>query len=226
MFIHIPKCGGTSFHRALGRLFDGQYLHLSPLKAKWPESIDFDGLRGGGGHQPFGHSPLEVTDRPIRYISVMRDPLDRFISFYRHVQTDGGHYLRQGYEGFSDVRPLPFAHRLLEVDILESRNTQCAFLSEGGATTCKAALSNIDTHEIEVIPSRFLDLFIYDLYEDAGKKYARSWSNISAHNLEMSVIEQKELTRLIYRMNREDLNLYKTIESRYVDRLISNTSEN
>ncbi|HEY5412933.1 MAG TPA: sulfotransferase family 2 domain-containing protein [Caulobacteraceae bacterium] len=82
-FVHIPKCAGSSFRQVLKRWFGAEALFLDTHdEAELKAAADRLGRppRAIAGHIPFGlHGELPV--RPC-YVSLVRHPLDRFVSFY------------------------------------------------------------------------------------------------------------------------------------------------
>jgi hypothetical protein len=97
IFVHIPKTAGTT----LARIIDRQYPPQARLLLeRHHESVrEFQALseerrseiRLLRGHIPYGlhvHCP-----RPTTYIVLLREPLDRLISYYYYVQREAQHYL-------------------------------------------------------------------------------------------------------------------------------------
>lgn len=93
MFVHIPKTAGTTFNSVLSY----QYGHRRSVWVPWDnvrveDTIDrlADGDRDRltlvRGHFPFGWH--EYLERPVRYITMLRHPVDRVVSLY--------YYFRQG----------------------------------------------------------------------------------------------------------------------------------
>ena len=107
-FVHIPKCAGSSFRQVLKRWFGENALfidtHDGAVLAKAVGQRP-SAPRGIAGHMPFGlHEGLPL--RPC-YVSLVRHPLDRFVSFYRHARRTSDHPLhpaaaRLGLEDFYD----------------------------------------------------------------------------------------------------------------------------
>lgn len=93
IFLHLPKCGGTT----LNRLIEWEYNPLEVFSvdpsffrwsywrlAKTPVGR-FKRIRVFKGHMPFGlHNRLA---RPATYITVLREPIDRAISSYYYAQS-------------------------------------------------------------------------------------------------------------------------------------------
>ena len=86
-FVHIPKCAGSSFRQVLKRWFGRASVFLDTHD---PGELERAVKRLGrppraiAGHIPFGlHAG--VLKRPC-YVSLVRHPLDRFVSGYGHAR--------------------------------------------------------------------------------------------------------------------------------------------
>ncbi|HTY55471.1 MAG TPA: sulfotransferase family 2 domain-containing protein [Candidatus Binataceae bacterium] len=93
IFLHLPKCGGTT----LNRLIEWEYnplevFSVDPSFFRWSywrlakTPIErLKRIRVFKGHMPFGlHQRLS---RPATYITVLREPIDRAISSYYYAQS-------------------------------------------------------------------------------------------------------------------------------------------
>jgi hypothetical protein len=93
IFLHLPKCGGTT----LNRLIEWEYnplevFSVDPSFFRWSywrlakTPIErLKRIRVFKGHMPFGlHQRLP---RPATYITVLREPIDRAISSYYYAQS-------------------------------------------------------------------------------------------------------------------------------------------
>lgn len=103
-FLHIPKTAGTAFFEPLALHFGSRHTYAPTLPRHhadgriitlWDETPELDAVRTRiatrsraihciGGHLPFGAHRL--VDRPVRYVTLLRDPEERIISAFRHLQ--------------------------------------------------------------------------------------------------------------------------------------------
>lgn len=95
-FIHIERASGTTLHHIIRNNFLS-FLTLTPsLWTNDPATIltarEFRALlqwlpftKGFGGHNTRAYMRYEsVTDRPIRYFTFLRDPIDRYLSHFSY----------------------------------------------------------------------------------------------------------------------------------------------
>jgi len=98
--IHVPKTGGTSFTKVLQRNFGEQYepfegLWTSVLPKLTPEQVAlfvrrFPGITAVSSHQLSVALPFETASRRIVAIAFVRDPVERFFSYYFHMRHKYG----------------------------------------------------------------------------------------------------------------------------------------
>ena len=100
IFMHIPKCGGTTLTSILteavpegrrfsvdGRNVAGSRRALAALPDGERRRIDL--LLG---HLSHGWHEL-LAPRPARYFTIVREPVARVVSHYNYVRSHDGHYL-------------------------------------------------------------------------------------------------------------------------------------
>ncbi len=94
LFVHLQKTAGTALLRRLRRHFGPQAVYPRPDEQGTPEVVlDVDHLQrrlgeiGDEIHVVTGHFPLCVADTipgPVSTLTVLRDPVERTLSFLRH----------------------------------------------------------------------------------------------------------------------------------------------
>ncbi|ODS01851.1 hypothetical protein AUC71_02850 [Methyloceanibacter marginalis] len=107
-FVHIPKCGGTSFNDVLWSVYGRNFLSYT-YQAASPDCDPGDITRDQaknvlaisghlpyGFHRQFGSQDENVfADREVHYVSIVRDPVNRLLSLARHVRSFPSHRLHE-----------------------------------------------------------------------------------------------------------------------------------
>lgn len=95
VFLHVPKTGGTSLRNSISRLFDPTELFFIYNRRKEFHSIHkLKGLTSEQkakylvymGHMSFNPEILAETNP--HYVTMVRHPVERVISYYHHVMTN------------------------------------------------------------------------------------------------------------------------------------------
>lgn len=98
LFLHIPKAAGTSLAQVVTRQFQSQSIFkithprrnsVRRLKNMMPD--ERAGIRLLMGHMPFGYH--ELLRGPQCYVTMLRDPVERVISYFYYVLQTPDHYL-------------------------------------------------------------------------------------------------------------------------------------
>ncbi|MFW6116369.1 MAG: sulfotransferase family 2 domain-containing protein [bacterium] len=98
IFLHIPKTAGTTLHRIIERQYRSEELYSPGLReghavgelAKLSQERRAQ-IRMFRGHLAFGvdkYLPVSST-----YMTVLREPIDRVISYYYYIRRTPHHYL-------------------------------------------------------------------------------------------------------------------------------------
>jgi hypothetical protein len=237
IFQHIAKTGGTSLGKAIGSHFPVEHqLGVNPgaaVSALGTWSIDsvreaWEALAIGhrasiryvGGHLRFGvHS---VFDRPARYVTVLRDPVERVISgfFYsigRHVRQTGEHvtlgeyvFRRRHYDlGLNNyqTRVITGLPDLDPVGDYTTGNTRPVSDED-----LRVAIKNIDEHFDLVGTTENLDMFLSQFAAQTGAASAMALSreNVTAGRPVIDDIPANIVAE-IKRQNLYDIALYEHI---------------
>jgi hypothetical protein len=104
-FLHVPKAGGTTFHEIIARQFPaGAIYNLDPNSPdeavaafKQLPLEQRRAFRLVKGHMPFGLH--EYAGQPGTYFTMLRHPVERFVSLYYYVLASPTHYLHDRVAG-------------------------------------------------------------------------------------------------------------------------------
>ena len=89
IFLHIPKTGGTSFRDVVEQV----YPHNRCISAYSLEPVALEGVKAriGEADAVYGHlfyGVHKILGVGPRYVTIVRNPIERVISFYRHQARD------------------------------------------------------------------------------------------------------------------------------------------
>lgn len=100
LFIHVPKAAGTTFAQILNSYFSEQDIcpayYVSELMQLPAEEVRR--YRLVCGH--FEYSIRELLDAPI-CLTMLREPVDRVVSYYRYIRSAPAHALHQKFSQMS-----------------------------------------------------------------------------------------------------------------------------
>ena len=212
VFTHIPKTAGTSLHNAFGEALGDHYSVLTALTAK---EIDFETIHGIGGHQPFGSTPISTTTRHLVHITIFRDPIDRFLSFYRHVISKPNHQLTRRHPELKEMQPLEFAHFLKKNHYSDIDNLQCYMIAGNNASpTAENAIATLKSHFSVYGTIENLDLFLIKIQTLLGVvEFDMPTDNVSTGSkVTMSHEYKRELKMYLHKVCSEDFELYEFVK--------------
>jgi hypothetical protein len=217
IFIHIPKCGGTTLSRIVESEYDPlRIFSIHPVfflwsyrrLMRWPAER-LRRMQAFQGHMPFGiHRRLP---QPASYFTFLRDPVERVVSAY---------YFARNYR--LHPKHAQMCRLTLEqyVQTSPNHNVQCKLLSSrrfvgnyhGGdcdGDTLKSAQDNIASHfSLVGLTGRF-DESLALLKIIFGWNVARyERSNVTKRRLQKSDLPPSTL-ELIAERNKYDLALYE-----------------
>ncbi|NEO03330.1 MAG: sulfotransferase family protein, partial [Moorea sp. SIO3I7] len=88
IFLHIPKTAGTTLHYIINRQYKSEYIFEVNCRESRNELIRMSEVQKSKikvirGHMEFGWH--EFIAQPCTYITMLRDPVERVISFYFYI---------------------------------------------------------------------------------------------------------------------------------------------
>jgi hypothetical protein len=98
IFLHIPKAAGSTLHGVLERHYEsGEYLTITfpeQLKSFMESNTELRSkVRLLKGHMPYGMHEYLVGE--TKYITLLRNPVDRIVSHFYYVKRMPEHYLHK-----------------------------------------------------------------------------------------------------------------------------------
>lgn len=222
IFVHIPKTAGTSFARILRenyflwdkrRVYWQDYQVTKPITEMTPEERRrLDVIHG---HFPFGMH--ELLDSPFSYVTFLRDPVKRMLSFYNYILVTPEHYLhKQVAEQGMSIMEFFQSGMTKELDNLQVRMLQgdehAIPYGEVGEEHLALAKKNVEEHFPVVGLTEYFDESVLMIRE-------RLWKLFPFYVRANQVKKDKpylddELLQLILKQNRYDVELYQWAEAR------------
>lgn len=160
-YMHIPKTGGTTLHDWLKQLYgpDGLLVWnpqrmwgLIRLRQELAELLaERPAVRAVAGHYPYGVHEV-LGDREYRYVTFLRDPVDRWISErVHHLTKNADHFLLRSE--FAAVYGDPDLFRLLQATIVrdDDIDVQSRFVRHGRSLTPAGLTPGRDLSDAEAL---------------------------------------------------------------------------
>jgi hypothetical protein len=185
--VHIPKAGGTTLAEVLRLIYGDKLLVAHPLRGwpqQWPDEFlaDLAGKRdyygAFSGHSAYGIH--EVFGRPAIYISSIREPIERFESYYNFVRHWTIHHHHEAAKIMSIGE---FFRYLREQDDIELYNLQCLLLC--GHKDFRAAREFVLANYHAVLPIKHFELALGLLSRNL------SWPKVTIPNLNVTEHKSK-----------------------------------
>lgn len=217
VFYHIPKSAGTTLNSILRKNYPPESIVVSGFSAQefmaevktWsPERLAQ--VKFIQGHFPFGFH--ETLPGRAKYFTILRDPVDRVISYYYHAKREPFHYL---YHRIHD-------NNWTLKDLLESRHplmmndAQVRLISGAYETPpfgqvdeshLEQAIANLNRFEVVGVTEEF-DLTLLLLQQKFGWQDIRYRSVNVGENRRPTEAHAPEIIEAVRRYNRLDIILY------------------
>ena len=230
LYVHIPKAGGTSFTDLLAAVYESRFLHVQRRRTlRWPAEYYTRGAANRylaiSGHLPYGFhkrfgSSLPWTakggegvfeGRDLKYISIMRDPVERVKSYYRYVTTTPSHRLHQRLKGLA---PAAFFGLIEEIERHggETRNQQSRMLGRGHVSDPAALWRSIRENFYAVGVLEDVDPFVAHLRRTLGWPDTAGLAHLNKSSSARAGAEfDADTLGWIRRNNAADIELYACV---------------
>ena len=226
-FLHVPKAAGTTLHAILEKHYanretytiDGLRVRESIETFKGMSPAELRGIRLVKGHMPFGLHAF--TPSPARYITFLRNPVERAVSYYYYVKRSPAHYLHRKVVD-NDMSLAGFVQSRLTTELYDFQVKLLA--GEESAlhswnyddTLLELARENIDRYFAVVGFTEYFDHSLLLLRDVLGW---RSWplyrkKNVTRGRTKIDMID-KNVVKIINNENRLDCMLYEETLTRF-----------
>lgn len=232
IFIHIPKTAGSSFRNIIKR----EYSPAKMLSCAIPKELDYSTQKKWEiltGHFPFGiHEKFNLDN--FAYLTILREPISRVISFYNYSRINKNHYLHELTTKYS-IKEL-LENNDFSDSLIEFNNLQIRLLTGVDAPfgACKRDMLDFAINNIE---KHFLFVGIQELFNESMNylKYLTNWKDLRytvKNKTRRKSITKEKLDRstldLIIKYNQLDIELYnysKKILLENVEKYLENKIE-
>lgn len=215
IFMHLPKCGGTTFHRILERMYpsddifnihNGIDKNLLSLAQKKRDEIKL--LKG---HMLFGLH--EHFSGRSNYITFLRKPEERIVSYYYYVIRKPNHRLYSKVVN-SGMGLYDFVATINQGDVNNGQIRMISGIHDTESNMLEKAISNIEKHFSFVGTLEDFDesLIILSKIYHWSLPYYRV-NNKTRHRRKIDLIDDRTI-EAINRFNNGDNELYKIVKSK------------
>ncbi len=225
LFLHIPKAAGQTLSQVIVRHFDpaavfaiGRPNHQFIEQFKKMSKSERARIRLVKGHMPFGLH--EYLPRPSTYITMLRDPVDRIISYYYFARRTPDHYLHEALQS----RRMSLREFVLHGLPVELDNGQTRLLAGVGngvgvgqcsLETLETARRNLTAHFAVIGLSERFDETLLLLKSAFGwRNLCYTRLNVTRDRLPKDAVDDETLDA-IARSNELDLQLYEWARDRF-----------
>ena len=234
IFLHIPKTGGTSLNAIIAKNFGREYVHIwnrfpsrkrrrqFRLLSDFLEMSDEERrkIRCVVGHPVFGLHTQFHNPRP--YVTILREPVDRIVSFYFHVVRKPNHPLHEEVVGKKiSLRDFALSDLSDQLDNYQTRVVSGvrAGLNQVDDSALAKALNNVEQlFSFVGITERFDETLILLKLQLGWKIRLVRKKNVSRNRVPIDQIADEVLGEIRDR-NQIDLKLYRFVSKQFSEQV-------
>ena len=214
--IHIPKTAGTSLRKIIKNNYDARELffvydnhpkHHSLKELRNLNKTEIDKLKIIMGHFPFKRS-LFLSENS-RFLTVLREPVERTVSYYHHVMT-----YNNGWKG-NKASLLDYLDNSGDQQMVNHQTRVLSGMDDPITEKhVEQAIKNMDKYFLHVGISENFSGFVNEAGNLLGWQDKNiTYENRSTNRPEVPSFSIYELSR-IKEANKHDLALYEYVKSR------------
>lgn len=239
IFLHIPKTAGTTFRQIIRRNYtreerfglDGEEKYQTGQKLKNLSNAERNRIKLVGGHINFGLHTCFADKENVKYITFLRDPILREVSYYNYVLRIQQHVHHQ--EVVSKKMSLEdYISSDLHVELANAQTKQIAGVHTGLQSEPVYLESSIQSGILETAKNNIKEHFVFSgiteqfdqgvilLYKTLKWKFPLYYksTNIAPVNQKYSRLSDKTL-QLIADQNQADLLLYEYVKKSFTEQV-------
>lgn len=213
IFLHLAKTGGYTLNSIISKQYDDNYDIIKPFTTRipWPEYLQEEEkkrLEVLSGHFHFGiHKQL--PQKKFTYITLIRNPIERIISFYYYIRN---YKIHPEHHIFNQISLYEFVTKERSFNkTLNQRtfNHQTRILSGTNNYDLKAAKKNLENYFSIVGISERFDETLYVMEKKLGWKIdSYKKKNVTPNRPSVQEISE-EIIDTIKKKNQKDIELYQ-----------------
>ncbi|URM31155.1 MULTISPECIES: sulfotransferase family 2 domain-containing protein [Bacillaceae] len=211
IFIHIPKTAGTSMRKTIENQYNIHQIRSyyagyqdAYNKLKGTPQSELSSVKWVQGHFRFGLH--EAISHPVQYITMLRHPVDRVISYYYFLRENPRHPL------YKQANSLNLKEFIMDEDgIIQDGiyNLQTKMISGDGTPSIEKAKKNIEEHFLMVgITERFNESLAIMRKKLGWNVPYNHKHNVTRTRPKMAQVPA-EVRKLIEQKNEIDFQLYE-----------------